>query len=122
MKLSQLNTDQAANVLCELTPYISNILGDKNLLDTLKEKIGKENKSIAELYAYGARKISMIIPILLKEHRSDVFEILSVLNEKNAEEIEKQSILKTIEQIKELLQDKDLINFFKSWQQEDETA
>ena len=56
MKLSQLNTDQAANVLCELTPYISNILGDKNLLDTLKEKIGKENKSIAELYAYGARK------------------------------------------------------------------
>ena len=118
MKLSKLTTEQAADVLCELTPYISNLTGDKALLDTLKEKIGNGNRSVAEIYTYGAKKISTIIPILLKEHRSDVFGILSILNGKSVEEISKQNVLNTIEQIKDAVQDKELVDFFKSWQQE----
>ena len=31
MKLSELSTDRALDVLCELTPYISNIASDEKM-------------------------------------------------------------------------------------------
>ena len=52
MKLSELTTDQAADVLCEVTPYIANITGDKSLLDELGKKFDSTGKSVAELYTY----------------------------------------------------------------------
>lgn len=119
MKLSELSTGRAADVLCEITPYIANIAGDKLLLDTLKEKLGGDNKSAAELYVYGAKKLSAIIPIVLKDHRGDVFGILSVLNETEIESIAAQNVLLTVQQVREAVQDKALVDFFKSWQQED---
>lgn len=121
MKLSELTTDRAADVLCEITPYISNITGDKSLLDTLQEKIGTKDKSVAEIYVYAAKKISTIVPILLKDHRLDVFSILSILNETTEDAIAAQNIMKTMKQIKQAMKDKELVDFFKSWQQEDET-
>ena len=48
MRFSQLNTDQAADVLCELTPYIANITGDKKLLDELAKKFDMNGKRTAE--------------------------------------------------------------------------
>ena len=120
MKLSELSTERAADVLCEITPYIANLTSDNDLLNTLKEKIGA-GKSMAEIYVYGAKKIAALVPIVLKNHSEDVFGLLSVLNDMDVEAVRKQNVLKTIWQVKELVQDKELINFFKSWQQEDET-
>lgn len=121
MKISTLTTEQALDTLCVLTPYIANITGDKALTDTLGKKLGKSKMSAAEVYTYGAQKITALVPILLKDHREDVFGILSVLNGTTPEEIAKQNVLITINQIKEAVQDKDLVDFFKSWQQEGET-
>lgn len=120
MKLSELSTERATDVLCELTPYIANITGDKALLDVLKEKVGNEGKSIAELYTYGAKKLSTLVPIVLKDHRSDIFSLLAVLNETTAEEIAEQNILVTMKQLRAILEDKDFVDFFKSWQQAEE--
>ena len=121
MKISTLTTEQALDTLCVLTPYIANITGDKALTDTLGKKLGKSKMSAAEVYTYGAQKIAALVPILLKDHREDVFGILSVLNETPPEEIAEQNVLITINQIKEAVQDKDLVDFFKSWQQEGKT-
>ena len=55
MKLSELSTEKALDVMCQATPYIANIVGDSDLLSSLKEKLGGEKKSIAELYTYGAQ-------------------------------------------------------------------
>ena len=121
MKLSELNTEQAADVLCELTPYIANITGDKALLDELGKKFDSSGKSVAELYTYAAKKCAVLTPVLLKEHRTDVFGILSILNETTAETVAKQNILTTILQIRSVLKDKELLDFFKSFGQEDET-
>lgn len=121
MKISTLTTEQALDTLCVLTPYIANITGDKSLTDALSKKLGKSKMSAAEVYTYGAQKIAALVPILLKDHREDVFGILSVLNETTPEEIAEQNVLITINQIKEAVQDKDLVDFFKSWQQEGKT-
>lgn len=121
MKLSELTTEQAADVLCELTPYIANITGDKALLDELGKKFDSNGKSVAELYTYAAKKCAVLAPVLLKEHRADVFGILSILNETAAEAVAKQNILTTILQIRSVFKDKELLDFFKSFGQEDET-
>lgn len=120
MKLSELTTEQAADVLCELTPYIANITGDKALLDELGKKFDGKGKSVAELYAYGAQKYAMLVPVLLKDHRADVFGILAGLNGTTTESVAKQNILTTILQIRTVFKDKELLDFFESFGQEDE--
>lgn len=121
MKLTELTTEQAADVLCELTPYIANITGDKALLDELERKFDRKGKSVAELYTYAAKKCAALAPMLLKNHREDVFGILAVLNETTSEAVAKQNILTTISQIRSVFKDKALLDFFKSFGQEDET-
>lgn len=115
MKLSELNTDEALDVLCELTPYINNIVTDDALLDELKAKVkatGKETK--AEIMSIGTEKINKLVPMLLKGHKADVYGILSAVNGIDAETIGKQNIIKTMSQIRECIKDKELIAFFKS--------
>lgn len=122
MRFSQLNTDQAADVLCELTPYIANITGDKKLLDELAKKFDMKRKSTAELYVFATQKIAKILPVVLKDHKEDIFGILAVLNDTTPEAVSKQSVLTTIKQARDVLADKELLNFFKSLQQPDENA
>ena len=115
MKLSELSTDRATDVLCELTPYITNILSDEALLSELRTAVDfKEANTLAEKMALTASKITNIIPILLKNRKSDVFGILGALNEKSVEEIAKQNFIKTMKQIKDIAKDKELLDFFKS--------
>ena len=122
MKLSELTTERAADVLCELTPYIANITGDKALLDELEKKFDRKGKSVAEMYTFAAHKYATLVPILLKDHREDVFGVLSVLNETELDKIAKQKVMETMKQVRDLFQDKELLDFFKSFGQEDETA
>ena len=121
MKISELSTDRALDVLCELTPYVANITGDKALLDELGKKFDTKGKIVAEMYTFAAQKCAALAPVLLKAHRADIFGVLAVLNETSAEEIGKQNVGTTIKQIRELFQDRELLTFFKSWQQEEET-
>ena len=120
MRFSQLNTDQAADVLCELTPYIANITGDKKLLDELAKKFDMKGQSTAELYVFAAQKLAKILPVVLKDHKEDVFGILAVLNDTTPEAVSKQSVFTTIKQARDVLADKELLSFFKSLQQPEE--
>lgn len=114
-KISELTTEEAIDYLCEMTPYVANISADEELLKVLREKLGGADKaSRAEIYTFGAAKISKLVPILLKTHRSDVFGILSVANGVPAEEIGKQNIMETMNQVKALCADEELLSFFKS--------
>lgn len=121
MKISELSTERAADVLCEITPFVANIVSDKDLLDTLKEKVGS-GASLAELYVMGAKKYATIIPIVLKTHRDDVFGLLAAINEMDVDTVAKQNIIATMMQVREIAKDNALLDFFKSWQQEEETA
>ena len=121
MRLSQLTTDRAADVLCELTPYVANIVSDEDLLAELKKAVdAKDIQNKAQYLAIGAEKITKILPILLKKRKNDVFGLLAVINERTVDEIAKQNILVTLKQAKTAFKDKELIDFFKSCMDTDE--
>ncbi len=115
MKLSEISTDKAISVLCELTPYINNIASDEELLAEIKRKVDAGTvTNRVEWLAIGVEKVNKIVPILLKKRKADVLGILGVLNEKSPEEVEKQNFLVTAKQVAEIVRDKELIDFFKS--------
>lgn len=115
MKLSEMTTDRAMDVLCEITPCIANITADEELLAELRNAIDpKAVKTKAELMVKGVEKITKLVPIVLKKRKEDVFGILAALNERTAEEIGKQNIIATMAQVREVVKDKDLMDFFKS--------
>lgn len=114
-RISELSTDEALDVLCEITPFVNNIAIDETLIAELKRKLGPEGaKSRAEIFAMGAEKINTLAPMLLKTHRGDIYGILSIFAEKEIGEIAKQNFLVTALQLKTLLKDKELVVFFKS--------
>ena len=115
MKLSEMTTDRAMDVLCEITPFIANITADEELLEELRNAIDpKAVKTKAELMVKGVEKVTKLVPIVLKKRKADVFGIMAALNEKTAEEIGKQNIIATMAQVREVVKDKDLMDFFKS--------
>lgn len=117
MKLSELSTERATDVLCEIAPYFMNITTDEELVGELKAAVDfkdAETMSMAEKITVVTGKISKILPILLKKRKTDLFGILGALNEKTVEEIAKQNIIKTMSQIRDISKDKDLLDFFKS--------
>lgn len=115
MKLSEMTTERSFDVICEITPYLGNIVDDKNLMDSLKKTVnlGNEASQMAVITA-GVAKVNKIVPIVLKKHKSDVYGILSVVFDTSIEKISKQNILKTMIMIREIIKDKDLVDFFGS--------
>ena len=60
------------------------------------------------------QRIGQWIPLILKKHREDAFSILAVVNSVTVDAILEQNVLVTMRQIRELAEDKDLTDFFKS--------
>lgn len=115
MRISELSTEKAASVLCEITPFIANIASDEELLAEIKKTVDvKDVANRAELLVVGATKLTRIVPILLKKRKGDVFGILAALNETSADEISRQSILITMSQVRDIIKDKELLSFFSS--------
>lgn len=116
MKLSELTTDGALDALCTITPYIYSITSDTALIESVGKAINTEKVE----NRYGQYLILMdkaveILPLVLKDHRTDVYGILSALNQRTVEEIAAQNVMETIRQIREVTQDEELRSFFKSF-------
>ena len=122
MRLSELSTDAAASVLVSITPAISNILKDPNFRENIGKKVDLADRSVLGIYAAGLDKINEIIPFLLKDHKDDVYEVIAVLNQTTASDVAGQNILVTMTQIREIVKDKELVDFFKSWAETEQTA
>lgn len=116
MKISELTTERAADVLCEVSIYALNILSDKELLASLRMQLeGTDgDRTKAEMIAIASEKVAELIPLLLKKHKDDVFGIVAAVNGMTLEQVRQQKIIKTMTAIKEMAQDKDLIDFFRS--------
>lgn len=115
MKLSKMTTDQAADALCEMTPYIANIMSDEELLSELRGAIDATKANTrAEMLALAAEKVSKVVSVIMKKRRNDLFGILSALNGKTHDEICGQNVLVTMVQVREIFKDKELLDFFRS--------
>lgn len=116
MKISELTTERAADVLCEVSIYALNILSDKELIASLRMQLeGTDgDRTKAEMIAIASEKVAELVPLLLKKHKDDVFGIVAAVNGLTLEQVRQQKIIKTMNAIKEMAQDKDLIDFFRS--------
>lgn len=115
MKLSELSTDRAVDVLCEISVYLTHIVCDDELMGELKENLkltGEENR--AEVMTIAMEKIAKLVPLVLRKHKSDVFGVLATVNEVTVDEVAKQNIVKTMAQVRDVVQDKEFVDFFKS--------
>ncbi len=116
-KISQLTTDEALDVFCELTPYINDIVSDEELVEEIKRKIDKNGDgelSRIEMLRFGVDKINKIIPIVLKKKREALLGIIAVMTDSELEDIKKQNIIITLAQVRDLAKDKDLMDFVRS--------
>ena len=115
MKLSQLSTDRAMDLLCEIATPVTNIMTDEELIKELKSAVDFEKAdTMAEKIALITGKFTKILPLILKKRKADLFSVLASLNEKTIEEIGSQHVIKTMSQIKDIAKDKELLDFFKS--------
>lgn len=116
MKISELSTDRAMDVFCELVPFMENIFSDEQLIAELKKKMDiTEETTNAEKMSMVMGKINVIAPILLKKRRNDVLGMLAAINGKTVDEVKKQNFIATLVQVREVIADKDFIDFFKSF-------
>jgi hypothetical protein len=114
MKFSQLTTDKALDVLCEITPYIANIATDDEPMAVIGKAVKREGMTRAGVLLLGAEKLTKMVPVLLKTHRDDVYGVVAAVNGKTVDEIREQNFIKTTAQIVEVIKDKELLDFFKS--------
>lgn len=115
MKISDLSTDRALDVLCEILPNVNSICIDEELVEAVKKKISKKFSELsrAEILLIGAEKLTEIGLIALKKHRHDVLSILAAINGVEPEQVERQNIIKTMAMLRELAKDEELIAFFR---------
>lgn len=122
MRLSELTTDEALDVLCQITPYVTNIVTDDDVMKTIGKAVKTDDVTQAGLMLLGMEKLTSIANILLKTHRTDVYGIVAAVNRVDAEVVASQNVIKTMVQIREICKDKDLLDFFRSWGQQEKTA
>ena len=115
MKISELTTNEGLDVLCEITPYLGAIVTDDELVAELKRKTDVSNESTqAQVWAAALDKLTKLMPIILKTHRSDVYGIVGAVNGKTEDEIARQGFIKTASEIRDIINDKEFKDFFKS--------
>lgn len=111
-KLSDLGTDECLDVLCTIAPSIQAIVEDKDIMAALGKAIDKKGLTKAGVLMAAASKLVGAVPLLFKAHREDVYNILSSVGGVTVEEVKAQNVLDTMQQLKEILQDKPLLDFF----------
>lgn len=110
MKISEMTTDQAADVLIRITVPVSNIIHDEKSNEMLLNLATSDSKKPMQ---WLARNLTTVSTGLLKTHRHDMYEIVSALTGKPVNEIGKQRMLTTLQDIREAV-DEELISFFDS--------
>ena len=114
MKLfSQLSTDEAGEVALQIATPITNLIEDENIVAEVQKTMPKGETTVIAIKRFGLAKIVKLLNIAIKQHRTDVYEILSPFNGLTAEEIGKQNFLVTCKQVYDLLNDKEFVSFFK---------
>jgi len=122
MKISQLTSEEFLDVVCAITPYVENIISDSDLMDTIGKAVPHEGVTRAGVLLLGAEKLASLVPIIAKTHRSDVYGIIAAVNGMESETVARQNALKTAMQIRDIVRDRELLSFFRSFAESEQTA
>ena len=100
------------DVLCVIAPSIQEIVDDKDIISALGKAVDKNGLTAAGVLMAAASKLVGAVPVLFKTHRECVYNILSTVGGIAVEDVKAQNVLDTMQQLKEILQDKPLLDFF----------
>ena len=112
MNLKGMNTDQLADLYVEIAPIIERITEDDHW-----EEIAKA----AEGGLTAKKMLAVILPLLLKYNRADVFSIIGAANGKTADEVAKQPFPKTLAMARDLVTT-DFGDFFSQSESEEQAG
>lgn len=104
MKFSELTAEKAAELIVEITPLVDKLLDDK-LVNELEAVITFKGKTIGEIYAIGAKKITAILSILIKNHKAELFSAIGLFSGKTIEEVSKMKMKDIINEVKTFVND-----------------
>lgn len=107
MRLSEIQGERAIEVIADLIEPFSNIATDPNIKSVLQIR-KKENETAEEA---AIRAIKKNIPVLLKEHKKDVAQVIGILE---GIDPEKLNILEIVKGLSEMMTDKTLMQLFSS--------
>lgn len=110
MKLSEMNNDQAAEVLVKVSGPLSNILNDENIKPLLDEM--SNAKDIPPVKAF-ADMIPKLVSFCMKDHRDDLYEVVGALTFKPASKVGKMNFMATVKELRDSI-DAEFIGFFRS--------
>ena len=110
MKVSQMTTDQATDVMVRIVEPVTNIMHDKDVSAFLA-KIAEGAQ--ATPFEFLAENVAPLVTLACQKHRSDVYEVIAALSGKTSAEIGKQLFTQTISDAMDCV-DRDLIDFFGS--------
>ena len=112
MALKDLSTSKAADILVQLAPLMDNITSDKALMEKVGQSMNKDGMTKVGMAIEALHRVFSCVPLLFVNHRSDIFGIIAAVKRKDVEEIAAQSIIQTKNDLQEIIEDKDLRDFF----------
>lgn len=115
-KLSEMNSNELAIALCKLAEPASNLFGDQDVIDALRQ-LADAKETCGTVMQLMAKAVGIFAPVILGEkHRNDVFQIVAAVRGVDVEVICKQNGLQTVREIVQILfQDIDAIAFFRPY-------
>ena len=108
MKLNEMTTDQAADALVRLAEPAAEIVNDDKVFDLIKGAGKIAESGWKTQLTFILREVA---PVLLKDHRNALYEVLSIMTGKTVKEISEQLITVTMDDIRGSV-DSELIRFF----------
>ena len=105
MRLSEIQGERAIEVIADLIEPFSNIATDPNIKSVLQIR-KKENETAEEA---AIRAIKKNIPVLLKDHKKDVAQVIGILEGIDSEKL---NILEIVKGLSEMMTDKTLMQLF----------
>ena len=110
MKISEMTNDQAAEALIRLSVPFGNICDDEKMVEIITKYT--EAKKEPFIRAIG-RILPDAIAYALKQHRTDLYEIVGALTGKTVSQVSKMKLMETVQVFKESY-DEVLHGFFAS--------
>lgn len=111
MKLTAMRGDEAALVLCDLIEPATRILEDAKTADAFTAIAGLAERKMPPI-AMTMAAVMALRPIV-KAHGDDLFAIAAVLIGKELDEVRKQPLLKTVQEVRAVWTE-DIRDFFTS--------
>lgn len=103
-KLSGMRTGAGLDAMLAMLPPMTRIIGDERFSDIREKLRNAENAKVFDVAAD-------VFPLMVKEHRTEVYQIVSAVTGKDAREIDDQPLCETMEAFTDAM-GADVLGFF----------